>query len=80
MFPSRLLRLAAFFALAAIGRAGWAARVDQLRLSHHARNFRDIPGDPLHDPNRHARAQVLHWRADGTPDFGTHLPDGPLPR
>ena len=39
-------------------------------LVYHARSYRDIPGDPLHDPNRHTRVQPLTWRADGTPDFG----------
>jgi GH43 family beta-xylosidase len=39
-------------------------------LVYHARNYRDIKGDPLHDPNRHTRAQLIQWRADGTPDFG----------
>jgi GH43 family beta-xylosidase len=39
-------------------------------LVYHARNYRDIPGDPLHDPNRHTRVQPIAWRADGTPDFG----------
>ena len=39
-------------------------------LVYHARNYRDIQGDPLRDPNRHTRAQVIQWRADGTPDFG----------
>ncbi|UGQ47303.1 glycoside hydrolase family 43 protein [Massilia endophytica] len=44
-------------------------------LVYHARNYRDIKGDPLHDPNRHTRAQVIHWRADGTPDFGEPVAD-----
>lgn len=39
-------------------------------LVYHARDYRDIKGDPLRDPNRHTRAQVIRWRADGTPDFG----------
>jgi GH43 family beta-xylosidase len=39
-------------------------------LVYHARNYRDIVGDPLRDPNRHTRAQAIRWRADGTPDFG----------
>jgi GH43 family beta-xylosidase/lysophospholipase L1-like esterase len=39
-------------------------------LVYHARSYRDIPGDPLHDPNRHTRVQPIAWRADGTPDFG----------
>jgi GH43 family beta-xylosidase len=49
-------------------------------LVYHARNYRDITGDPLRDPNRHTRAQILHWRADGTPDFGAPAPDGPHPK
>ena len=39
-------------------------------MVYHARSYRDIPGDPLHDPNRHTRIQPFTWRADGTPDFG----------
>ncbi|WP_405155591.1 family 43 glycosylhydrolase [Paenibacillus sp. FSL K6-0108] len=45
-------------------------------LIYHARNYKDIEGDPLYDPNRHARAQVIHWNEDGTPDFGVPVPDG----
>jgi GH43 family beta-xylosidase len=48
-------------------------------LVYHARSYRDIVGDPLHDPNRATRAQVIHWRADGTPDFGEPVPDTPAP-
>lgn len=44
-------------------------------LIYHARNYRDISGDPLNDPNRHTRAQLIHWRGDGTPDFGTPVAD-----
>lgn len=39
-------------------------------LMYHARNYKEIKGDPLHDPNRSTRAQVITWKADGTPDFG----------
>jgi GH43 family beta-xylosidase len=46
-------------------------------LVYHARNYREIVGDPLNDPNRHARAQAFGWRADGLPDFGQPVPDGP---
>jgi GH43 family beta-xylosidase len=46
-------------------------------LVYHARNYRDIVGDPLNDPNRHARVQAFTWRADGFPDFGTPVADGP---
>ncbi|MCV2367246.1 glycoside hydrolase family 43 protein [Roseateles oligotrophus] len=44
-------------------------------LLYHARNFRDIKGDPLKDRNRHTRAQLLRWHADGTPDFGEPVAD-----
>lgn len=46
-------------------------------LVYHARGYRDIVGDPLNDPNRHARVQPFGWRADGFPEFGSPLPDGP---
>jgi GH43 family beta-xylosidase len=42
---------------------------------YHARSYKEIDGDPLDDPNRHTRVQVLHWNEDGTPDFGVPLPD-----
>ncbi|GGJ02390.1 glycoside hydrolase family 43 protein [Paenibacillus hunanensis] len=45
-------------------------------IVYHARNYKEIVGDPLYDPNRHARAQVVQWKADGTPEFGVPLPDG----
>ncbi|WP_426334233.1 family 43 glycosylhydrolase [Paenibacillus silvae] len=45
-------------------------------LIYHARNYKEIEGDPLYDPNRHARAQVIHWNEDGTPSFGVPVPDG----
>ena len=44
-------------------------------LVYHARDYREIKGDPLHDPNRHTRAQLINWRADGTPDFGVPVGD-----
>ncbi len=45
-------------------------------LVYHARNYREIVGDPLKNPDRHTRAQIVRWRADGTPDFGIPVPDG----
>lgn len=39
-------------------------------LVYHARTYTEIPGDPLYDPNRHARAQEFSWNEDGTPNFG----------
>lgn len=46
-------------------------------LVYHARNYREIKGDSLFDPNRHTRAQVITWRPDGTPDFGVPVADSP---
>jgi GH43 family beta-xylosidase len=48
-------------------------------LVYHARSYRTIVGDPLYDPNRHARVQRLYWNADGTPNFGVPVGDGELP-
>jgi GH43 family beta-xylosidase len=39
-------------------------------MLYHARDYREILGSELADPNRHTRAQVLHWKPDGSPDFG----------
>lgn len=44
-------------------------------LVYHARNYKDIVGDPLWDPNRHTRAQKLYWNSDGTPNFGIPVAD-----
>ncbi|WP_083268573.1 family 43 glycosylhydrolase [Lentzea guizhouensis] len=48
-------------------------------LVYHDRNYRDISGDPLNDPNRRTRVQKVYYRSDGTPDFGIPVPDGPTP-
>lgn len=41
-------------------------------LIYHARDYRDIVGDPLQNHDRHTRASIVRWREDGTPifDFG----------
>ena len=44
-------------------------------IAYHARDYRDILGSELADPNRHTRVQVLHWKQDGSPDFGTPQSD-----
>jgi GH43 family beta-xylosidase len=38
-------------------------------MIYHARDYRDLKGTPLTDPNRHARARVLRWDENGFPDF-----------
>jgi GH43 family beta-xylosidase len=45
-------------------------------LVYHARDYRDITGDPLYDPNRHTRLQRVYWHPDGTPLFGVPVGDG----
>ncbi|MCB2355053.1 family 43 glycosylhydrolase [Clostridium estertheticum] len=44
-------------------------------MIYHARNYKEIDGNSLDDPNRHARAQKLTWNDDGTPDFGRPVAD-----
>ncbi|MDQ0223751.1 glycoside hydrolase family 43 protein [Metabacillus niabensis] len=44
-------------------------------LVYHARSYKEIEGDPLYDPNRHARVQAIKWNEDGTPNFGVPRPD-----
>jgi GH43 family beta-xylosidase len=48
-------------------------------LVYHGRDYRDIVGDPLFDPNRHTRVQRLYWNDDGSPAFGIPVGNGPLP-
>jgi GH43 family beta-xylosidase len=45
-------------------------------LVYHARDYDYTGKDPLNNPDRATRAQVIRWRPDGTPDFGTPVPDG----
>jgi GH43 family beta-xylosidase len=47
-------------------------------LLFHARDYQEITGDPLHDPNRSERLQYIRYRSDGTPDFGLPVANGPL--
>ncbi|VEB93297.1 glycosyl hydrolase [Citrobacter koseri] len=39
-------------------------------LVYHARNYTEIEGDPLYDPNRHTRLKLIRWTKNGMPDFG----------
>lgn len=50
-------------------------------LVYHARSYEDTIGDPLWDPNRHARAQVLAFDEAGRPVWPVPVPDDrPTPR
>ncbi|QGP79122.1 glycoside hydrolase family 43 protein [Sphingobium sp. CAP-1] len=48
-------------------------------LVYHGRDYEAITGDPLFNPDRHTRVQRLYFAADGTPDFGVPVGNGPLP-
>lgn len=48
-------------------------------IVYHDRNYKNISGDPLNDPNRRTRMQKLYWNSDGTPNFGIPVADGPTP-
>lgn len=43
-------------------------------LVYHARNYTEIVGDPLWDPNRHTCVQPFTWDAEGFPIFGSPSP------
>jgi GH43 family beta-xylosidase len=47
-------------------------------MVYHGRDYEEIVGDPLNDPNRHTRIQPLPWNEDGTPNFGEPVANGPL--
>ena len=49
-------------------------------IIYHARNYKEIQGDPLRNPDRHTRVQRFSWRQDGTPDFSEPVPDDSLPQ
>ncbi|GKQ42375.1 glycosyl hydrolase [Companilactobacillus sp. RD055328] len=43
-------------------------------LVYHCRDYTEIKGDPLYDPNRHTKIQTFTWNNDGTPNFGKPVP------
>lgn len=43
-------------------------------LVYHARNYTEIEGDPLWDPNRHTCVQPFNWNDQGFPVFGEPKP------
>ncbi|CAJ0546494.1 Ff.00g011210.m01.CDS01 [Fusarium sp. VM40] len=48
-------------------------------MIYHSRQYRNISGEPLNNPDRHARVQKLYWNPDGTPAFGIPVVDGETP-
>ncbi|MGN1115640.1 MAG: alpha-N-arabinofuranosidase, partial [Candidatus Ornithomonoglobus sp.] len=47
-------------------------------MIYHCRNYKEIDGDPLYDPNRHAYAKVIEYDEEGFPIFGEPVPDNQL--
>lgn len=43
-------------------------------LVYHCRNYTDIKGDPLYDPNRHTKIQPFSWDKSGLPRFDKPVP------
>lgn len=44
-------------------------------MVYHARDYLELQGTPLTDPNRHTYIRRLNWTSDGFPDFGQDKPD-----
>lgn len=59
------------------GHNSFTVSEDGLRdvIVYHARNYKEIEGDPLYDPNRHTRAQEFTWDENGLPIFGEPIAD-----
>jgi GH43 family beta-xylosidase len=47
-------------------------------MIYHARDYKEINGEPLHDPNRQTRARAIRWTKDGMPEFGQDLDDNEM--
>ena len=47
-------------------------------MIYHARDYKEIKGESLYDPNRHTRARVIRWTKDGMPYFGQDLSDNEM--
>ena len=44
-------------------------------LIYHSRDYKELQGTPLTDPNRHARARVITWDENGFPVLSPEQPD-----
>ncbi|WDF67053.1 family 43 glycosylhydrolase [Sphingobacterium oryzagri] len=44
-------------------------------MVYHARDYRELQGDALTDPNRHTRMRKIMWTSEGLPDFGQDYSD-----
>src|SRR5690606_28283410 len=48
-------------------------------LVYHARDCKEMIGDPLYVPNRHTCVQPIKWTPSGFPDFGKPLAKSSIP-
>ncbi|MET1756300.1 glycoside hydrolase family 43 protein [Novosphingobium sp. RD2P27] len=48
-------------------------------LVYHGRDYEAIEGDPLFNPDRDTRVQRIYYDAQGRPEFGVPVGNGPLP-
>lgn len=44
-------------------------------MIYHARDYQQLQGNPLTDPNRHARARQISWNEAGLPQFDNQIKD-----
>jgi len=44
-------------------------------MIYHSRDYKELKGTPLTDPNRHARARIITWDKNGFPVFSPELAD-----
>lgn len=44
-------------------------------MIYHSRDYKELQGTPLTDPNRHARARILQWDENGFPVFADDQAD-----
>jgi GH43 family beta-xylosidase len=44
-------------------------------LIYHSRDYKELKGTPLTDPNRHARARIIKWDDQGFPILSPEFPD-----
>ena len=44
-------------------------------MVYHARNYKELRGSPLTDPNRHAHVRMIEWDSNGFPVFHQDEPD-----
>jgi GH43 family beta-xylosidase len=59
------------------GHNGFTVAEDDITdiMVYHARDYKEIQGASLNDPNRDTRVREVHWTEDGWPDFRQEIGD-----